>query len=65
MSKRQKKNTSLLSYFAKQRKKELTEINEHEQERDSSRPTCSTSASPSTEFDSVYLASLQHSTKTI
>lgn len=52
MSKRQK-NTSILSYFAKQRRKESTEINEHEQETDSSRPTCSTSASQSTEFDST------------
>ena len=50
MSKRQK-NTSILSYFAKQRRKESTEINE--QETDSSRPTCSTSASQSTEFDST------------
>ena len=51
MSKRQK-NTSILSYFAKQRRKKSTEIKEHEQETDSSRPTCSTS-SQSTEFDSA------------
>ena len=52
MSKRQK-NTSILSYFAKQRRKESTEIKEHEQETDSSRPACSTSPSQSTEFDSA------------
>ena len=52
MSKKQK-NTSILRYFAKQRRKESTEINEHQQETDSSRPTCSTSASQSTEFDST------------
>ena len=52
MSKRQK-NTSILIYFAKQRRKESTEIKEHEQETNSSRPTCSTSASQSTEFDSA------------
>ena len=51
-SKRQK-NTSILSYFAKQRRKELTEIKEHEQETDSSRPTFSTSAFQSTEVDSA------------
>ena len=38
MSKRQK-NTSMHSYFAKQRKKESTEIKEHKQETDSSKPT--------------------------
>ena len=43
----------MLSYFAKRKKKESTEIIEHEQETDSSRPTCSTSASQSTEFDSA------------
>ena len=52
MSKRQK-NTSLLIYFAKQRRKKSTEIKDHEQETNSSRPTCSTSASQSTEFDSA------------
>ena len=52
MSKRQK-NTSTFTYFAKQRKKESTEINEHEQDTDSSRPTCSYSASKSNEFDSA------------
>ena len=38
MSKRQK-NTSILSYFAKQRRKESTEIIEHEQKTDSLSPT--------------------------
>ena len=52
MNKRQK-NTSKLSYFAKQRKKESTKIKEHEQETNSSRPTYSASASQSTEFDSA------------
>ena len=52
MSKKQN-NTSILSYFAKQRRKESTKIKEHEQQSDSSRPTCSTSASQSTEFDSA------------
>ena len=47
---KRKKNTSILGYFAW---KESTEIKEHEQETDSSRPTCSTSASHSTEFDSA------------
>ena len=41
----------MFCYFAKQRRKESTEIKEQEQETDSSRPTCSTSASHSTEFD--------------
>ena len=50
MSERQK-NISILSYFAKQRRKESTEIKEHEQQTDSSRPTCNTSASHLTEFD--------------
>ena len=52
MGKRQK-NTSILSYFVKQRRKESTEIKEHEQETDSSRPSCSSSASQSIEFDSA------------
>ena len=52
MSKRQK-NASILNYSAKQRWKEATEIKEHEQETDSSMPTCSTSVSQSTEFDSA------------
>ena len=52
MSKRQK-NTSTLSYFAKQRGKESTEIKEHEQETNSSRQTCSVSASQLIEFDSA------------
>ena len=52
MSKTQK-NTSILSYFAKQERKESTEIKEHEQVTNSSRPICSTSASQSTEFDSA------------
>ena len=52
MNKRQK-NTAILSYFAKQRKKESTEIEEHEQKTDSSRPTCSTAAPQSTEYDSA------------
>ena len=52
MSKRQK-NISILSYFAKQRRKQSPEIKEREQETDSLRPTCSTSASQSTEFDSA------------
>ena len=43
----------MLSYSAKQRRKESTEIKEHEQETDSLRPTCMTSASQSTEFDSA------------
>ena len=43
----------MLSYFAKQRRKDSKEIKEHEQETDSLRPTCSTSASQSTEFDSA------------
>ena len=43
----------MLSCFAKQRRKESTEIQEHEKETDSSRPTCSTSASQLTEFDSA------------
>ena len=43
----------MLSYFAKHRRKESTEIKEHERETDSSRPTCSTSASQSTKFDSA------------
>ena len=47
------KNIKTLSYFAKQRRKELTEKKEHDQETDFSMPTCSTSASQSTEFDSV------------
>ena len=47
------KNTSILSYSAKQRRKESTEIKEHEQETDSSRPTCCASASQSTEFASA------------
>ena len=34
-----------MGYFGKQKKKESTEIKEHEQETYSSRPTCSTSAS--------------------
>ena len=51
MSTRQK-NTSTLSNFEK-RRRESTERKEHEQETDFSRPTCSTSASQSTEFDSV------------
>ena len=38
-----KKNTTIISYFAMQRRKESTEIKEYEQEIDSSRPTCSTS----------------------
>ena len=46
-------DTSIFSYFAKQRRKESTEIKEHEQETDSSRPTYSTSDSRSTEFDSA------------
>ena len=45
------KNTSILSCFAKQRMKESTETKEHDQGTDSSRPTCSTSTSQSTEFD--------------
>ena len=52
MSKRQK-NTSILSYFAKQRRKESTDIKENEQKTDFSRPTCSTFASQSTEFNSA------------
>ena len=47
------KDTAMLSYFAKQRRKKSTEIKEHKQETDSSRLTCSTSASQSTEFDSA------------
>ena len=50
MSKRQK-SISILGYFAKQRRRELTEIKEYEQDTDSSRPTCRTSASQSPEFD--------------
>ena len=50
---KKRKNTSILIHFAKQRRKESTEIKEHEQETHSSRPTCSTSASQSTEFDST------------
>ena len=49
MSQKQK-NTSILSYVAKQRRKESKE-KKHEQESDSSRPTCSSFASQSTEFD--------------
>ena len=41
MSKRQK-NISTLSYFEKQKRKESTEIKEHKQETNSSRPTCGT-----------------------
>ena len=52
MSKRQQ-NASILRYFPKKRRKESTEIKEHKQETDSWRPTCSTSASQSTEFDSA------------
>ena len=52
MSKR-RKSTSILCYFAKRRKKESTEIKEHEQETDSLRLNCSTSASQSTGFDSA------------
>ena len=48
-----KKILQYLIIFAKQRRKELTEIKEHKQETDSSRPTCSTSASQLTEFDSA------------
>ena len=40
----------MLNYFAKQRKKESTEIKEYELETTSLRPTCSTTASQSTEF---------------
>ena len=50
MSKKQK-NTLILRCVAKQNRKESTKIKEHEQETDSSRPTCCTSASQSTEFD--------------
>ena len=50
MSKRQT-NTSTLSFFAKEGGKESTKIKEHKQETDFSRPTCSNSASQSTEFD--------------
>ena len=51
MSKRQK-STSVVSYFAKQRRKDSTETQKHEQDTDFSMPTCSsTSASQSTEFD--------------
>ena len=52
MSKRQKNNL-VLRYFAKQRRKGSTEIKEHDQETNSSRPTCSTSASQSIEYDSA------------
>ena len=52
MSKKQK-TTSTLSYFAKQRRKESTEIKVYEQETDSLTSTCSTSASQSIEFDSA------------
>ena len=52
MSKWQK-NTLILSCFAKQRRKKSMEKKEHEQETDSSWPTCSTSASQSSEFDSA------------
>ena len=52
MSKMQK-TTSIFNFFAKRRRKKSTEIKEHEQDTDSSRPTCSTSASQSTEFDSA------------
>ena len=47
------KNTLMLRYFAKQRRKESTEIKEQEQETDSSRPTCCICASHSTEVDSA------------
>ena len=41
MSKRQKNiSIPVLSYFPKQKRKESTEIKEHEQETDSSWPTC-------------------------
>ena len=36
--KEKQKNTSILTDFAKQRRKESTEIKEHEQETDSSKP---------------------------
>ena len=49
MSKRQK-NTLILGYFAKQKRKESTEIREYEQETASSRPACGSFASQSTEF---------------
>ena len=52
MSKRQK-ILHYFSYFAKQRRKESADINEHELETDSSKPTCSISAFQSTEFDSA------------
>ena len=47
---KRQKNASILSYFAKQRRKESIEMKDHEQGTDSSRPSCSTSASQSTEF---------------
>ena len=47
MGKRQK-DTSILNYSVKQRRKEATEIKVHDQETDSSRPTFSTSAPQST-----------------
>ena len=51
MNKRQK-NTSILIYFAKQKRKESTAIEEHKQE--TSRPPCSTSrTSQSTELASA------------
>ena len=43
----------MLCYFGKQRRKESIELKEHEQETNLSRPTCSTSAFQSTEFDSA------------
>ena len=52
MSERQK-ITSILSYFATQRRKKSREIKEHEQDTNSLRPTCSISASQLTEFDSA------------
>ena len=50
MSKWQKNNL-MFSYFAKQRQKESTETKKHEQETDSLRPTCSSSAYQSPEID--------------